>query len=166
MARLSWFALLGLLGNPLTGCGPDAKPEPPCDGPTFNLAVTVDEGALPPDTHINVRYGGNQEGEPYNLGEASTPQAVFCSEEASAGGASSSLQDLPSGTGGAAAGPLEGEPIGVLRCRLYTQGPARLDVSATGYLPIDDRALSLDHKKRCEVEVNVTLTPKPPSHTN
>ena len=70
--------LLGLVAAPFTGCGPDHKPEQPCDGPTFNLVVTAESGALPADTRVNVRYGSNQEGEAYALGEARTPQAVFC----------------------------------------------------------------------------------------
>ena len=57
------------------------------------------------------------------------------------------------------------EPPGgvqALRCRLYTQGPARLDVTATGYTSIEDQPLSLDTRKRCEIAVPVVLMPEKP----
>ena len=128
--------------------------------------MTAENGVpLPADTRINVRYGGNQEGEPYALGETTTPQAVFCVEDASMGGAPAS--DDNERAAGAAGTPPEPEPatpqrIVALRCRLYTQGPARLDVTASGFEPIDDRALSLERKKRCEVPIDITLAPLKP----
>ena len=44
-----------------------------------------------------------------------------------------------------------------LSCRLYTQGPARIDVMATGYEPIEEQDLTLDGEKRCRVDVPVEL---------
>jgi hypothetical protein len=123
------------------------------------LVVRTESGEpLPADTRINVRYGGNQEGEPYALGQPATPQAVFCNEVMSAGGASgATATDASAGAGGAPAEAPTSDGVLALRCRLYTQGPARLDVTATGYEPIDDRALSLERKKRCEVDLPITL---------
>ena len=153
--------VLGIFAAPFSACGPDAKPEQPCDGPNFNLVVTAENGPLPPDTRINVRYGGNQEGEPYALGETAAPQAVFCVEDTSVGGALGTDEgESVAGVGGAASEATEPaipDNVQALRCRLYTQGPARLDVTASGYEPIDDRALSLERKKRCEVAVPITL---------
>jgi hypothetical protein len=159
--RLGWLALLGLVGAPFFACGPNAKPDELCDGPSFNLVVTAEGGALPADTRINVRYGGNQEGEPYALGENATPQAVFCVEDTTIGGAPAAGPDPASVTAGAGGAKADagnaGNAVQALRCRLYTQGPARLDATATGYEPINDQALSLASKKRCEVEVSVKL---------
>ena len=153
--------LLGLAATPYVGCGPDHKPDQPCDGPTFNLVVTAESGPLPADTRVNVRYGSNQEGEAYALGEVRTPQAVFCSEDTSAGGAPATAASEEASGAASGAAPTEPEPatngVQALRCRLYTQGPARLDVTAAGYEPIDDQALSLDRKKRCEIEIAVEL---------
>src|SRR5258706_150329 len=80
--------------------------------------------------------------------------------------AATSTPSLPRVTceaaGGAAGGPAgrgRGEVLAV-GCRLYNKGPARLDVPATGYEPIDDQALSLDRNKRCEVDVDVPLQPQ------
>jgi hypothetical protein len=51
------------------------------------LVVTADPGPLPADTRLNVRYGGNPDGEPYALDAPRTPQAVSCEEDNSLGGA-------------------------------------------------------------------------------
>jgi hypothetical protein len=147
-----------LLGSiaPFAGCGPDQRPQGPCEGPSFNLVVATETGPLPRDTRINVRYGGNQDGEPYALGESRPGQAVFCTENA--GGASGG--DDPGEAGGAgAASAGDRARVHSLPCALYTQGPARLDVTATGYVPIEDQALSLDSKHRCEVDFPVKLVP-------
>jgi len=159
--------LLGLTAVPFAACGPDHRPEEPCEGPSFNLVVRTDLGVpLPPDTRINVRYGGNPDGEPYALGEARTPQAVSCRE--TSGGAPSGDDESASGDGGAAAGSVgsapepEGVAVLALKCGLYTQGPARLDVTAEGYEPIEDQALSFEHEKHCQVPIEVRLAPAKP----
>jgi hypothetical protein len=45
---------------------------------------------------------------------------------------------------------------------LFTQGPARLDASATGYEPVEDEALLLEGEDRCEVPIEVVLLPSTP----
>lgn len=112
---------------------------------------------LPRDTRINVRYGANQEGEPYALGETSSPQAVHCSEDSSPGGAPSVEPEM-AGAGGTSG---TGE-VWSLRCLLYTQGPADVDVTATGMEPIKGEALSFDRKHRCDVQHYLTLKPLKP----
>jgi hypothetical protein len=148
--------VLGLSAAPFTACGPDHGLEEPCDGPSFNLVVTADSGPLPAGTRINVRYGGNPEGEPYVVGESRTPQAVKCTEDSNAGGAGSadSAPDEPAGAGGA---PSAKSQVWAVHCGLYTQGPARLDVTAKGYEPVVDRALSFESKRHCEVDVQMKL---------
>lgn len=84
-------------------------------------------------------------------------QAVFCDE--SAGGASGTDS---SGGGAAGAPSLSSDEVQSLHCRLYTQGPARIDVTATGYEPIADLPLSLDGDKRCNVPFSVVLMPLKP----
>jgi len=148
-------------------CGPDPKPEEPCAGPTFDLTVRAPDGPLPDDTVINVRYGGNNDGEPYTLGETRTPQAVFCSAVSSCGGELSGGGGAASGASGTNSTERDGAGDGTaggsvpggfvaIECRLYTQGPARLDVNASGYAPIVERDLTLA-QKRCQVEVDVVL---------
>lgn len=137
----------------LAGCGPNPKPSEPCDGPTFNLLLKAPKGPLPPDTRLVVKYGGNNDGEPYALGETPSPQVVFCSERAVGAGGASASED-------SGETPNEGG-VYSLFCRLYTQGPARVDVTATGYETIEERDLTLG-KKRCLVDVELELTPLPP----
>lgn len=123
------------------------------------MVVRTESGKpLPPDTRINVRYGGNPDGEPYALGETRTPQAVSCSEDTT--GPSSVDDDTGAGdsTGGAPA--TEKAAVYALRCGLYTQGPARVDVTATGYESIEDEALSFDRKRHCELPIELTLMPE------
>jgi hypothetical protein len=159
--RLSWLFGLGLVAVPFAGCGPDAKPERLCDGPSFNLLVRAEPGPLPADTRINVRYGGNHEGEPYALGQTIPGQSVFCEELASVGGKAS--VSSPSGAAGEGGSPATGGgEVEALACRLFTQGPARVDATATGYEPIMDYPLLLDGKERCKVEVEVMLLPMKP----
>jgi hypothetical protein len=100
--------------------------------------VEAENGPLPEDLRINVRYGGNPDGEPYQLGEEASHRAVFCDQELGMGGASSGS-------------------VQALRCGLYTQGPARLDAVATGYELIQELPLSLDDDERCQHEIKVTL---------
>jgi hypothetical protein len=153
---LFWMALASAA---FAACGPDPKPGPPCEGPTYDLKVmTENRAALPPDTRLNVRYGGNHEGEAYALGENPTPQAVFCDEDTTPGGASGvagAAGDAAGAGGAASVSPSEG--VFSLRCRLYTQGPARVDVTATGYEPIEELDLMLDEKLRCRVQRTVEL---------
>jgi hypothetical protein len=160
--RWRWLILLGLAATPFAACGPDHRPEQPCDGPSFNLVVRAETGPLPADTRIRVRYGGNSEGEPYELGTARSPQAVSCLEDTSPGGAGSEDTAAGGGAGGAGGGN-EGTDVYKLRCGLYTQGPARLDVNATGYEPIKDEQLSFeDERHHCEVKKTFVLAPLKP----
>jgi hypothetical protein len=123
------------------------------------MVKTEDDQPLPSDTRLNVRYGGNHEGEAYALGVKPTKQSVHCDE----------LHTLPEAGGGAAGEPSEGgaggadttssdnAPTFALSCRLYTQGPARIDVTATGYERIEEQDLTLDEEQRCAVERTVEL---------
>jgi hypothetical protein len=115
------------------------------------LVLTTENGPLPGDTRINVRYGGNRDGEPYALGDTRTPQAVFCKEMSTP-----RAEETP-GEGGATSAIDERPGVWTLRCRLFTQGPARLDVEAHGYQSIEDQSLSFDDEQRCEVEKTVVL---------
>lgn len=142
------------MAAPFAACGPDQKPQEPCRGPSINLLLRAESGPLPPDTRINVRYGGNREGEPYALGDG-RGQAVFCDELTSMGGAGGDANEVQSHAGETAE---PGElPIVALSCRLFTQGPARLDATAAGYEPIDDEPLNLQDDQRCEVPIEKVL---------
>jgi hypothetical protein len=156
--------LFGAATVPFAACGPDHRPEKPCDGPSFNLVLTTETGApLPPDTRLTVRYGGNPDGELYELGKPRTPQAVSCVEDTTPGGHSSLPAAAEGGQGGATATD-SASNTGVVRlsCGLYTQGPARLDVTATGYQPIDDLMLSFADREHCKIDQPVMLKRQKP----
>jgi hypothetical protein len=123
------------------------------------LVVSAENGPLPTDTRINVRYGGNPDGEPYELGKPRTPQAVSCLEDTSGGAPAVAVT---AGAGEAGTGSPEDLDVWRLRCGLYTQGPARLDATAAGYEPIDDEELSFDREKHCEVSKTFVLVPLKP----
>jgi hypothetical protein len=135
--------LLGACGSVAWACGPEDKPAPTCKGGTIVLVLEAENGRLPEDLRIKVRYGGNPDGEVYLLSEAVPHQAVFCKTDP---------ERIEGGMGGDGA-----EGVKTLRCSLFTQGPARLDAMAKGYEPIEDEALSLDDDDRCEHEIKVTL---------
>lgn len=163
MKRTFWLAIA--LGT-AAACGPDARPEEPCNGPSFNLVVRAEKGhPLPSDTRINVHYGANQDGEPYALGEKNNPQAVRCTEDTSPGGAPSTETHQAAAGEGGAPSTNGSDEVWALRCLLYTQGPARLDVTATGYEPVDNLLLSLERKERCDVDFPVRLQPLKPDES-
>jgi hypothetical protein len=117
---------------------------------------TENDQPLPPDTRLNVRYGGNHDGEPYVLGASPRGQAVFCEEDPTPGGAPNDTDLAQAGQAGSPQG--EGGAPGVwkLVCRLYTQGPARVDVSASGYEPIVEQDLLVDDQ-RCRIRRDAVL---------
>jgi hypothetical protein len=134
------------------------------------LVVRAGDVPLPPDTRLNVRYGSNQEGEPYVLGQPGRKQAVFCDEDTTENGGApndgGSEQSLAGAGGAAGTPPAVDADVWALRCRLYTQGAALIDVTATGYEPIERYALPFDADDRCDVRVNVKLVPLPPETTD
>jgi hypothetical protein len=117
------------------------------------LVVTAEGGPLPTDTRLNVRSGSNQEGEAYRLGQSARGLAVFCEEHTALPGAGGAGHVDDTEEGGAASV----RDVDALQCRLYTQGPARLEITATGYQSIEDHALSFDKKPYCDVDVAIQL---------
>ena len=153
--------MLGLAAAPFVACGPDRRPEGLCYGPSFNLLLTAEDGPLPADTRIKVRYGGDPEGELYELGKPHPPQAVSCDEDTSPGGAPAVAGSAVAGEAGATAN--EDLEVWKLRCGLYTQGAARLDATAVGYEPIVGAQLSFLHdEKNCEAPRAFVLVPLKP----
>ncbi len=116
---------LGACSSPVpndAGCGPAH--------PTFRLVVDVEDGAVPDDVRIRVRYGSGEESfEAEGGGEA--PKVVFCevAREASA-------EDAGQG------------PIQEVGCDLWTDGAATVWVTARGYVDVT-RDLEAERDARC-----------------
>lgn len=162
------FAIL-LLASPVLlfpACGPDPKPSAPCDGPDFDVLISSLEGPLPADTVVVLTYGSGTE--QYALSDPSTPEVLFCTPLDSEGqpleaGAPTAAQGGAASDGGlAGAGGSAGsgslDVVGSLRCTLWTQGPATLEVTASGY-PDLKQELKLQ-RGTCTVEKSIELAPE------
>ncbi|MCA9644862.1 MAG: hypothetical protein KC492_29440 [Myxococcales bacterium] len=105
-------ALLGCLAwAALSGCSADTDPpRNECPGPqaTFDVRIFAADGPLPGDTTVDVMFSSGEE--VYQLDQPEVPlEAVRCSRE------------------------LNGESAVALDCALWTNGPATVTITATGY---------------------------------
>ncbi|MFO7181126.1 MAG: hypothetical protein DIU78_020670 [Pseudomonadota bacterium] len=137
----------GLLGSllmlALARCGPSNPPSVECgDDPDFLVTIGADTPMLPSDVSVTVHYGGGRE--TYTLTEPSSPQVLFCEVRSA------------ERTAGAAGAPDEG--VSSLVCRLWTEGPATLEVNADGYVPIDEE-LRLE-PGACTTTIGIDLIPE------
>jgi hypothetical protein len=119
-----WRGLTLVAGLLAVGC-PEEDTEP-CDGPVkaFRVLVAASDGPLPPDTALAVHHGtGIAE---YHLDQEPDPSGhvLFC-EPATRAGEPIEVSD--------------GGPIEALVCALWTDGAARVIVTATGYPKLDEQ---------------------------
>lgn len=116
----------------LNGC----TQEPTYDGcygehPAFVVTIRSNEGPLPPDTRLHVKYGSGEER--YSLREPNAPaNVIFCATIAGDGA------------------PDAGGAVQALVCELWTQGAAQITVEASGY-PSIMRNLKAQ-RNRCGIE--------------
>ncbi len=170
-----WAGLLAL------GCGPDDPPPPPCRGADFQVLVAALSGDLPRDLVVRVKYGGNPEGEEFRMTEATTPVAVFCSRAKRDGellngglpiadGTSGMPAAFPGsagegGGGGAPDVPVSHPPpksgVEALSCRLWTDGPATLELESEHYHPAEEIPDLDTESGICTVEEEVLLVQNP-----
>ncbi|MCA9630351.1 MAG: hypothetical protein KC766_21925 [Myxococcales bacterium] len=111
LIRVSRCSLPLLALVALAGCSADKDPPSnECPGPqaTFDVRIFAMDGPLPDDTRVDVMFSSGEE--VYRLDQPEAPlEAVRCSRELEA--------DLPV----------------ALECALWTNGPASVTVTATGY---------------------------------
>jgi len=138
--------LLGsLLALALARCGPSRPPPIECgDEPDFLVTIGAEAAPLPSDVSVTVDYGGGRE--TYTLADPSSPQVLFCEAQ------------LASGAAGAAGAT--DDSVAHLVCRLWTEGPALLEVSAADYEPINQE-LRLEPDV-CTTTFTVELVPEMP----
>lgn len=125
----------------LSACADDAKPAPSeCAGPraAFDVRISAADGALPDDTQLTVTFSSGEE-----VYAVSTPDApletVRCSQT------------------------LEGTALTAVRCALWTDGPASVAVSATGYLLLEEELVhETDECGIKTVAAELVLMPAPP----
>jgi hypothetical protein len=162
-------------------CGPDPRPlecrEP---HPSFNVVISAPgEALLPPDTRISVAYGGSSV-EEYQADMPGLRQVVFCEPslpdggalpQANSGGAAGEGGETQSSagaagdtsTGGGGEGGASGAagkrvgPLLALRCELWTQGPATIQIEAASFAPVE-RKLRVSTSV-CTVTETIELEP-------
>jgi hypothetical protein len=142
-----WGWSVGLaLALSLPGC-PDDEP-PPCDGPTmaFKVLLVAVDGPLPEDTMLRVKHGSATGTEDFRL-DADFPSSdvVFCCRSTRDG----ECTEAGDADGGPA--PVEG-----MLCELWTDGAARVTVTASGYPELDEN-LEARSSEGCLQTVDVTL---------
>jgi hypothetical protein len=123
--RRCWSRAALLLGVLLLGCSRDKVPGPTCSGlePAFALLIVAEDGPLPDDLRLSVTYGGGIE--EFVLADTErTGEVVFCAPSDRDGGAPS----MPDA---------EAEALEALRCELWTDGAATIDVQGGDYPPLE-----------------------------
>jgi hypothetical protein len=126
-------------------CGPDPKPTAHCPdvGATFAMVVSCSNGAsLPKDLVVEVQYGGGVES--YRLAAPERPRVLFCSP-------------------GLARRSTATEPVATLRCELWTQGPATVELQTLEYPKLIEQ-LTPD-PNGCTRSVALGLAPPDPRHS-
>lgn len=147
MIRLTWWigaASLCLLLS--SGCSsPERRAPCPRRAPAFRLQLTAEGGDLPPDTRIDVLYGGNQEGTYSIASGIGRNDDVCCVIGTPTAGALPHVpcveSSLPDG-GGAAA----------ILCELWTDGAAEVVVTASGYAGLDRTLAPVVNNPGCGVD--------------
>ena len=147
LRRAAWLLGWGLLLPP--ACGPDPEPPAACGAVAdFQVTISAAGGELPSDTVVVLIYGSGRE--EYQLSNPETPEVLFCTPvdsegreiEVGEGGEGGEGGETEGGAGGAGrpgggAGGAHPTPategVPALRCMLYTQGPATLEISAGNY---------------------------------
>jgi hypothetical protein len=133
-----------------TGCPDDPSVRDECDRqPDFFLTIRAEEGALPADLSLDIRYGGGEETLEWSRNLKG--QIVFCDAIAPELGAGGSA----GGHGGSAS-----RGYGSLECELWTDGPATVTATAKGFEPIE-RDLRVDAEE-CTTEFEIELASKTP----
>lgn len=129
-----------------TGCPDDPSVRDECDRkPDFFLTVSAEDGTLPADLSLDIKYGGGDETLEWSRNLKG--QIVFCAAVATEFGA---------GAGGAS----ESKSYSSLECELWTDGPATVTATAKGFEPIE-RDLRVDAEE-CTTEFELELTAKTP----
>jgi hypothetical protein len=115
-----------------TACTSSPTHGDPCPRPVpaFRVELTAAVGGLPPDTTLNVLYGGNQSGTYSIHSGSSTSEDVCCHTGVPTSG------PLPHVACDSQA-PNDGGPAQALLCELWTDGLAEVQVRATGYHLLD-----------------------------
>lgn len=169
-AAYRWSIALFVVGVGVpVACGPDSRPPKPCgDEPDFVVQISAVEGPLPASTKVIVTYGSGRE--EYAADAPTRPEILFCDVTDEDGVPIEAGAQPGAGTGGAGSVPSEGEGgsaglangsgIAGLRCTLWTQGPATVEVVAEGYPELRED-LRREEDGTCTLTKELELLPEP-----
>jgi hypothetical protein len=145
--RVNVLAAIALL----VACGPDDNGRDGCRlKPQFIVTIAPKSGTLPPGTRVRFEYGGGDE--TFELGVPHTGVVVFCETHPTP----SDTDEDGVGAGGASgAEPVE---VTAIECKLWTGGATDVQVTAMGYLKIDDHTLRTN-RDLCTVTETIELEP-------
>jgi hypothetical protein len=116
----------------------------------FRVLLSAADGPLPWDTSLEVLHGTGIE--EFRLDQPHpNSEVLFCRDATRDGGWVEPLD--AAGGSDAGSGP---QPVEALLCELWTDGPADITVSATGY-PTVDRTLHAKSETGCIQTVDVEL---------
>lgn len=142
-----------LLAMLVTGCPDDPSTRDECGpGPDFLVTIQPDSGRLPDDLRLAVEFGGGTEA--VSISGGIDGQIIFCDllpPEAGEGGRS--------GDEGGASGLVPGS-YAALQCELWTEGPATVQITASGFEPLE-RDLRIDADE-CTTPIELELAAKAP----
>jgi hypothetical protein len=116
----------------LLACGHDPPPAIPCGPePDFIVSISAEDGLLPRDTVVRVYYGGGDSEDPeeFRIDEQAPHFVLFCDVTDGDGNV---LDAGVPGAGGEGGGSSESsEPVAGIRCRMWTDGSAQLEVESS-----------------------------------
>jgi hypothetical protein len=141
----AFLALMGVLLAPACSSEKVLPPACPPREAAFRVEVTAEDGILPPDTSIAVRYQGNQE-ERFELPAPSNRNEDVCCRLSTA-----TLSQLP-----AVECPGEGNvPVAEVRavhCELWTNGIAEITVRGGDYPDVIETLEAVARDDACGLE--------------
>jgi hypothetical protein len=137
-------------------CGHDPRPVIPCGPePDFIVSISAEDGSLSRDTVVRVYYGGGDPEHPeeFRIDEQAPHFVLFCEVTDSARNAIDA--GIPGVGGEAGASHENRDPVQGIRCRMWTDGSAQLEVESS-FQPT--QRLNLTPKKdECTVPTDFLL---------
>lgn len=94
------------------------------------MSISAEDGSLARDTVVRVYYGGGDPKQPeeFRIDEMAPHFVLFCEVTDSAGNVIDAVIPGAGGEGGAS--PESREPVSGIRCRMWTDGSAQLEVES------------------------------------
>lgn len=119
------------------------------------MSISAEDGSLARDTVVRVYYGGGDPEQPeeFRIDERAPHFVLFCEVTDAAGNVID--QEIPGAGGEGGASPENRESVAGIRCRMWTDGSAQLEVESSEH---PTQRLNLTPKKNeCVVTTDFVL---------